>query len=110
MCPRFLTREKEKPITFFSKHGRTHDPDDNSKPREGIDHYPRLRDKYAYSNTPPTLRTRISGLNAARVYKISGHEVKKHTGLTGSRRHLSLTASTPSPTTSRTGPKPDVNF
>ena len=40
---------------------------------------PELRAKYGYAEITPMLRAKIFGLNAARVYKISADEVKKHT-------------------------------
>jgi len=40
---------------------------------------PELRAKHGYSEITPTVRAKIFGLNAARVYSISADEVKKHT-------------------------------
>jgi hypothetical protein len=40
---------------------------------------PELRAMYGYPEITPTLRAKIFGLNAARVYSINADEVKKHT-------------------------------
>jgi predicted TIM-barrel fold metal-dependent hydrolase len=40
---------------------------------------PELRAKYGYPEITPQLRSKIFGLNAARVYSISAEEVKKYT-------------------------------
>ncbi|HXV47703.1 MAG TPA: amidohydrolase family protein [Candidatus Binatia bacterium] len=40
---------------------------------------PELRAMYGYPEITPTLRAKIFGLNAARVYTINADEVKKHT-------------------------------
>jgi uncharacterized protein len=40
---------------------------------------PELRAKHGYAEITPTLRAKIFGLNAARIYSISADELKKHT-------------------------------
>ena len=47
---------------------------------------PELRTMYDYSEITPTVRARIFGLNAARVYAISADVVKKHTRADGVAR------------------------
>jgi hypothetical protein len=40
---------------------------------------PALREKHGYAEITPALRTKIFGLNAAKVYNVSAAEVKKYT-------------------------------
>ena len=43
---------------------------------------PQLRERFGYAEITPSLRAKIFGLNAARVYGLSPAEVRKYTAKT----------------------------
>jgi uncharacterized protein len=117
---RFLMREPEQAAHALGKLIRHCGPDNvlwgtdsiwYGSPQDQIQAFrtfqiaPELRQRYGYAEITPTLRAKIFGLNAARVYGLSPAEVKRHTASDEVARRREAYLEHPEPHFRTYGPK-----
>jgi len=71
---------------------------------------PQLRDRFGYAEITPSLRAKIFGLNAAKVYGLSPTEVKRYISRDGLSRERAAYLEKPEPHFTTYGPKTRREF